>query len=81
MGEKRNVTLSMPAGLIRSAKRLAVDQGTSLSGLMIEALEQLVARGAGYEEAMEEELKLMDEGLDLGTRGRISWSRDELHER
>jgi len=79
--KKRNVTLSMSDDLLRDARRLAVDEGTSLSGLMTRALESLVRDRRGYHDAMEQELELMGTGLSLGTHGRSTWSREELHER
>lgn len=79
--EKRNITLSMPVGLLRAAKRLAVERGTSLSGLMQDALSTLVADQDAYRDAMEAEMQCLEEGLQLGTHGQIRWSRDELHER
>lgn len=79
--ERRNVTLSLPVDLLKSAKLLAVERETSLSGLLREALQALVTTRDYYSQAMEEELLLMEEGLPCGTRGQASWSRDELYER
>ena len=79
--ERRNITLSMPVELLRAARRLAAEDGTSLSELMTRALEQLVKDSRGYEDAMERELEIMKQGMGLGLRGRASWTRDELHDR
>ncbi|MHB2017861.1 MAG: CopG family transcriptional regulator [Candidatus Xenobia bacterium] len=79
--QRRNVTLSLPRDLVKDARRLAAEKGTSLSALMTEALETMVRDRQAYDEAMQVELALMETGLDLGTRGRIQSTRDDLHER
>ena len=79
--EKQNVTLSIPKDVLMKAKVIAVQRGTSLSGLMVEALEDLVSDSRAYAEARERQLRLMEEGFDLGTYGRPPATRDELHER
>jgi len=38
-------------------------------------------RETGYDAAKERSLGRLREGTDLGTRGRITWSRDDLLER
>jgi len=79
--QKRNVTLSMPADLIRRAKALAAARGKSLSELLKESLEEKVSDARGYRQAMDRQLKLLATGFDLGLRGKVTWSRNLVHER
>ena len=79
--QKRNVTLSMPTDLIRRAKALAAARDTSLSELLRESLEEKINEATGYRQAMERQLRLLATGFDLGLRGKVSWSRDSVHER
>jgi hypothetical protein len=79
--ELRNVTLTLPAGVLRRARHLAVERGVSLSRLLAEELEELVVKDEQYEAAQKRALARMRKGFDLGLKGRIPWSRDELHER
>jgi hypothetical protein len=79
--QKRNVTLSMPTDLIRRAKALAAARDKSLSELLRESLEEKVFEASGYRQAKDRQLKLLATGFDLGLRGRITWSRDSVHER
>lgn len=79
--QKQNVTLSLPQNLLRQAKHIATKRHKSLSEFMRESLEQKVEEASGYKKAMDRQLKLMSEGLDLGTGGTITISRDDLHER
>ncbi len=44
-------------------------------------LRETVERETGYDTAKERNLALLGEGMDLGTSGRVTWSRDDLHER
>jgi len=44
-------------------------------------LREIVERETGYDAARERSVALLREGADLGTGGRVTWSRDDLHER
>ena len=79
--QRQNVTLSLPQNLIKQAKYLATSRHSSLSELMRESLQEKVEEASGYRAAMERQLRLMQNGLDLGTNGFITVNRDELHER
>ncbi len=79
--ENQNITLSLPKDILRRVKHIAVERQTSVSGLMVEMLEDLVRRQDAYVQARERQLALMEKGLHLGTNGKITWTRDELHER
>jgi len=79
--ERQNVTLSLPKALLRRAKTLAVLKDRSLSDLLRETLEEKVREETGYQRAKERQIALMEEGTDLGTKGKITISREELHER
>lgn len=79
--ETQNVTLALPKELLKRARILAVNKGTSLSGLLVQALNEMVDHQSGYEMAHKHQSQVFREGLDLGTHGAISISRDELHER
>lgn len=73
----KNVTVSLPEDILREARHLAVDKGLSLSRFLAELLEERVA----YNEARESARERMRKGMNLGTHGKIPWTRDELYER
>ncbi len=77
----RNVTLSLPAEILRRLKVVAAERGTSISRMLTESLDEILSREAGYERARRRSLATLDQGWSLGTRGRAGWRRDELHER
>ena len=79
--EKSNVTISLPADLLREARHLAVDQGMSLSRFLGRLLEERVQLVRRRREAWDRQRRVLEEGLPLGTGGEIGWSRESLHER
>jgi hypothetical protein len=79
--ERRNVTLSLSNSLLYRAKLAAVKENKSLSEFMREALDDKMQRSSGYEQAKKRQLKMLEMNLDLGTKGQIQISREDLHER
>jgi len=79
--EKQNVTLSIRKEILREAKNLSVDRGISLSDLLVEALEERMKRLSQMRRAAERQRTLMRHGPKLGTKGKIRWSREDLHAR
>lgn len=81
MVETQNITLSIPKHVLQEVKLIAVEQGQSISGLMTQMLQELVERRIQYHLAQQRQIALMESGLNLGTGGQITWTRDSLHER
>ncbi len=79
--ETRNITLALPKNLLRKVKLLAVERDMSVSRLLAETLEELVERDDAYERAYARWREDMRHLRSLGTNGKITWTRDELHER
>lgn len=77
----QNITLSLPRRLLRRLKIVAARRETSVSGLITGLIEDIVSREDEYEEARKSAATRLKRGWDLGTGGRASWTRDELHER
>ncbi|MHB8500790.1 MAG: hypothetical protein ACYDCG_10595 [Candidatus Acidiferrales bacterium] len=76
---KRNITLKLDAEFLKEARVLAAEQGTSISRMLADKLEELVRERAGYDRARKRALARLRAGMDLGWT-RLG-SRDELHER
>jgi post-segregation antitoxin (ccd killing protein) len=79
--EKQNITLFIPKDVPCEAKHLAVDRGISLSGFLVEALEERVKRLSEMRWAAERQRTLLRRGLRLGTKGKVRWRREDLHVR
>lgn len=76
---KQNLTISITPETVRKAKILAARRATSISRLLADEIEALVAAEDQYERAERVALALLAEDFYLG--GRIGATRDELHER
>jgi hypothetical protein len=74
-----NITLKVDDDLLREAKILAAQRGTSVSRLVAEQLETLVKRDTRYDAARRRALKRLASGYDLGFTP--PQSRDEVHDR
>ncbi|MCP9485495.1 MAG: hypothetical protein MSC30_06520 [Gaiellaceae bacterium MAG52_C11] len=78
---KRNVTLALPVDTLQRLRVLAAERGTSISRVLTETLDEILDRDSGYERARKRSLMNLERGWNLGTNGRIDWTRDDLHER
>ena len=79
--DTQNITLAIPKDILLKVKVIAAKQGTSISGLLIQTLEEIVTREEGYRTARQRHLALLEDELMLGTNGAVSWTRADLHER
>jgi hypothetical protein len=79
--ETQNITLAVPKKVLAKFKEIAFRQQKSVSKLMVEMMEETVFNEEGYHVARDRHLRRLDTGVDLKTKGTISWKRDDLHER
>lgn len=70
-----NLTLVVDDQLLRDARKLAIDQNTSVNQMVREFLEQSVGQSAARAKARE---RLMALSLPIGP---IDWKREDLYER
>ena len=75
----QNITLRLDRELIRKAKVLAAQQGTSVSGLLTQYLTKILQGEEAYTVAHKHAVTLLDRGFHLG--GKIFSTREEWHER
>lgn len=75
---RQNITIGVEQDLLRKARVLAAERGTSVSRLLAEELERLVHESEAYARARTAALADLDRGLRLGGRPA---SRVALHER
>ena len=79
--ETQKITLALRKEILRKIKAIAAREGISVSGLLTKALEELVAREEAHRAAGHRNLRGLDSAHDLGTKGKRTWTRDELQER
>ena len=74
-----NITLKIDDELLREARILAAEEGSSISALLAEQLKRAVAARRGYQQARSRAKARLNKGFTL------KWtppkSRDELYER
>lgn len=76
---KSNITLKIEEGLLREARVLAAEDGSSVSALLAAQLEQTVRERKGYDQARRSAVERLRSGFDL--HWTPTRSRGELHER
>ena len=77
----RNVTLSLPEPLLRQFRVYAATRQQSMSSLMEDAIRRMVGENSDREKAKRRLIERARNAGNLGTGGKIAWTRDELHER
>lgn len=75
----KNLTLAIDDTLLRDARKVAIDQGTTVNELVRLYLTALVKQKSEKEMAR----RLLEQAMatGLGRVGTIHWTRDDLHER
>ena len=81
MKPHKNVTLSLPEPLLRRFRVYAASRGQSMTSIMAEAIGKLMEQDGEAERAKRRFLEGIRNAPDRGTHGKITWTRDELHER
>jgi hypothetical protein len=77
---KHNITLAIDRDLLKQARALAAQRGTSVSGLLSDELRKLVQNNQEYEQAKARALALMEAPpFRLGGKG--TGDRGALHDR
>ena len=79
--ETQNVTVTLPKDVLLRVKVIAAQRQTSISRLLTQALERLVAQEDAYARSRRRHLAWLDQAADLGTNGHPAATRDALHER
>lgn len=75
------ITVSLPVDLLQDTDAVAARRQISLSQLVIVGLREPIARDLEYEAARQRSMARLEQGLEFGTHGRMTWTRDELRER
>jgi hypothetical protein len=76
---KQNITLAIEKPLLKRARAIAAQRGTSVSALLGQELARLVDRDAAYAEARKKAMAYLQNPFHLGAT-RIT-NREALHDR
>jgi plasmid stability protein len=75
----KNITVSVPDDVYRSARIRAAEEGTSVSALVADYLESLSQDKAVFERLVEQQRQIVSEIEEFRASDRLG--RDELHDR
>ncbi|OPX81633.1 MAG: hypothetical protein A4E43_00626 [Methanosaeta sp. PtaB.Bin005] len=76
---KQNLTISLDRELIMKARVISARRRTSVSRMLGDELKRIIERDEQYQSAKQKALANLRKGFHMG--GRITTSRDDLHER
>ena len=79
--ETQNITLRLPNVLLKRAKQVAAERGTTITGLVIEGLTRVTSSDEAYQAAWERQKAVMQAGYTLRQPGEAMPSREAAHER
>lgn len=74
-----NLTITVPDEVLKSARRRALEQGTSVNALLRDYLRQFTGAQSTQAKAAQRVLELS--GRARAGRGKAKWTRDDLHQR
>lgn len=77
----QNVTLSLPEPLLRRFRVYAAARNKSMTQLMTDAIRELLEQEERDSKAKRRFLDRIRNAPDRGTKGKVAWTRDQLHER
>lgn len=81
MSDHQNVTLSLPRALLRKFRTYAASRNQSMTAIMTESIRQMVDQDQRNEKAKARFLKRIRNAPDRSAKGKIAWTRHEIHER
>ena len=79
--DTQNITLAIPKDVLHKARQIAVERQTSLSSMVTQVILDLVEHEDAYQAACDRQLTYLGRGMNLGTQGAVTWTREALHER
>ena len=74
-----NLTIAVPEEILKSARRRALEQGTSVNAVLRDYLAQFAGTRSAQANAAKRVLELSRTARS--GRGKAKWTRDELHQR
>jgi plasmid stability protein len=77
----RNLTVNLPEPLLRRLRVCAALRNESMTAVIREAIERTVEESGEGQKAARRLVRRLRSSPDRRIGGRITWTRDELHER
>ena len=76
---KQNITLAIEKEILRKGKLIAAQNDTSISRMLSDQLKAMIDKEEQYQAAKRKALHALKKGFHLGAK--ITWRREDLHER
>jgi plasmid stability protein len=76
----RNLTIHLPEQLIRQLRVCAATRNKSMTTVVKEAIERTLVEDGVREAAASRLIRRLQNAPDQGIGGKISWTRDKLHD-
>jgi len=77
----RNLTIHLPEQLIRQLRVCAAIRNQSMTALVKEAIERTLVEDSMREAVASRLIRRLQNAPDRGIGGKVSWTRDEIHDR
>jgi len=75
----KNITLSIEEDVLREARKIAAERGTTVNAIVRANLAELVRQKKRTRDALKRMRELAEKGgMEIGEK---TWNRDDLHER
>lgn len=81
MTENRNLTLNLPAPLIRKLRIYAAQRSQSMTAVVKEAVERITEENSESHKAAKRLIERLRNSPDRNVGGKITWARDQLYDR
>jgi hypothetical protein len=78
---RRNVTFSLPEPLLRKFRVYAAKRNRSMTSLAADAIERILEQDEDSEEIKRRMIERLMNPPGWSSGGKITWTRDEIHER
>jgi hypothetical protein len=79
--KNKNLTLNLPEPLLLALRVCAAKRNQSMTSVVKEAIERTVEEGDDAGQAAQRLIERMRNAPDRGIGGKITWTREDLHER
>ena len=81
MNTGRNLTIHLPEQLIRHLRVCAAIRNQSMTTVVKGAIERTLVEDSVRETAASRLIRRLQNAPDRGIGGKVSWTRDEIHDR
>ncbi|MCX6071974.1 MAG: hypothetical protein NTU91_14145 [Chloroflexi bacterium] len=79
--KRTNANPALHGAIVKRAKVMAADGAASIFAMLKHSLDKYLGDRRGHNTTYQRQSAGLSRGLDLGTKGKGRWSREQLHDR